>query len=121
MKRAEAAREKLIKELRKALAKVKQLRGFLPICASCKKIRDDTGYWNQVEAYLTSHSDVQFSHSICPECAKKLHPEHDDVMYPEERGARNAEGGAEREMKNEGLTRISERGTGNGMQKEESS
>ncbi len=91
-KRQEKEREKLIQELQKALSEVRKLSGMLPICASCKKIRDDQGYWNQVEAYLTSHSDVQFSHSICPECARKLYPEYYDVMYPEERGSRNAEG-----------------------------
>jgi hypothetical protein len=57
--------------------KVATLSGFLPICAACKKIRDDKGYWNQVEAYLTKHSDVQFSHGICPDCARKLYPELD--------------------------------------------
>jgi len=81
-KRAEKEREKLIQELQKALSEVRKLSGMLPICASCKKIRDDQGYWNQVEAYLTSHSDVQFSHSICPECARKLYPEYYDVMFP---------------------------------------
>jgi len=81
-KRQEKEREKLIQELQKALSEVRKLRGMLPICASCKKIRDDQGYWNQVEAYLTRHSDVQFSHSICPECARKLYPEYYDVMFP---------------------------------------
>lgn len=65
----------LIDELRKTLAEVKQLRGFLPICASCKKIRDDKGYWNQLETYISAHSEVQFSHGICPDCVKKLYPE----------------------------------------------
>jgi hypothetical protein len=62
-------------DLRDALAKVKTLSGFLPICASCKKIRDDNGYWNQIEAYLSAHSEVEFSHSLCPECARKLFPD----------------------------------------------
>lgn len=62
-------------KLTKALAEVKQLSGFLPICASCKKIRDDKGYWNQIESYISQHSEAEFSHSICPECAKKLYPE----------------------------------------------
>ncbi|MEW6670118.1 MAG: PAS domain S-box protein [Thermodesulfobacteriota bacterium] len=70
----EKEREKLLGELQKALAEVKQLSGFLPICASCKKIRDDNGYWNQIEAYIRAHSNAQFSHSICPACAKKLYP-----------------------------------------------
>ena len=61
--------------LQKALAKVKILRGLLPICSNCKKIRDDKGYWNQIEAYIRDHSEADFSHGICPECAKKLYPE----------------------------------------------
>jgi hypothetical protein len=61
-------------DLTEALAQVKQLSGFLPICASCKKIRDDQGYWRQVEEYIRDHSEAEFSHSICPECAKKLYP-----------------------------------------------
>jgi PAS domain-containing protein len=68
-------REKLILELQEALAKVKTLTGFIPICASCKKIRDDKGFWNQIEAYLSAHSELEFSHSLCPECAHKLYPE----------------------------------------------
>ncbi|MGD0726837.1 MAG: substrate-binding domain-containing protein [Spirochaetia bacterium] len=55
--------------------KVKTLSGFLPICSSCKKIRDDKGYWNQVEAYISAHSEVEFSHSLCPECLKRLYPD----------------------------------------------
>ena len=68
-------RERLIGELQEALAKVKTLSGFIPICASCKKIRDDKGFWNQLEAYLSEHSEIEFSHSICPDCARKLFPE----------------------------------------------
>jgi PAS domain S-box-containing protein len=68
-------KEQLLIELKEALSKVKTLSGFLPICASCKKIRDDKGYWNQIETYISKHSDVDFSHSICPDCAKKLYPE----------------------------------------------
>ena len=64
-------RESLIAELQDALAKVKQLSGMLPICASCKKIRDDKGYWNQIESYIAKHSGVLFSHGLCPGCAKK--------------------------------------------------
>jgi hypothetical protein len=60
-------------ELQKALADLKTLSGLLPICASCKKIRDDNGYWNQIEAYIRDHSEAEFSHSICPECAEKLY------------------------------------------------
>ena len=55
--------------------KLRYLAGLLPICASCKKIRDDKGYWSQIESYIQNHSEAEFSHSICPECAKKLYPE----------------------------------------------
>ncbi len=74
-KLAEEERENLISELREALATVKTLKGLLPICASCKKIRDDKGYWNQIEEYVRRHSDAEFSHGICPDCAKRLYPE----------------------------------------------
>ncbi|MGV1099496.1 PAS domain-containing protein [Thiovibrio sp. JS02] len=73
-KKAQQERESLIVELREALDNVKTLSGFLPICASCKRIRDDKGYWNQIEAYIRDHSEAQFSHGICPECVKKLYP-----------------------------------------------
>lgn len=65
---------KTIESLQVALKKVKLLSGFLPICSSCKKIRDDKGYWNQIELYIRDHSEAEFSHSICPECAEKLFP-----------------------------------------------
>ena len=74
-KYAEKEKEKLILDLKKALSDVKQLSGLLPICASCKNIRDDKGYWKQIEGYISDHSDAEFSHSICPECAIKLYPE----------------------------------------------
>ncbi|MCE9616274.1 MAG: response regulator [Lentisphaerae bacterium] len=64
----ERERELLIHQLREALAHVKTLTGLFPICASCKKIRNDEGYWEKVEAYLTAHTDAHFSHGICPEC-----------------------------------------------------
>lgn len=70
-RKSEAEREKLIAELRDALANVKQLSGMLPICSSCKKIKDDRGYWEDVASYITMHSDALFSHSYCPECAEK--------------------------------------------------
>ena len=60
-----------MRELEDALAKVKTLSGMLPICASCKKIRDDKGYWMQIESYVRDHSEAEFSHGVCPECAKK--------------------------------------------------
>jgi len=64
----------LIGQLRKALTQVKTLHGLLPICAACKSIRDDQGYWHQIEAYITAHADVNFSHGLCKACAKKLYP-----------------------------------------------
>ncbi|MFC1816367.1 PAS domain-containing protein [Thermodesulfobacteriota bacterium] len=76
-KLAEKEREKLINDLRVALTEVKTLRGFLPICSHCKNIRDDTGYWHQIESYIHKHSDAEFSHGICPECAKKYYPDID--------------------------------------------
>ena len=63
-------------ELELALEKVKLLSGLLPICAQCKKVRDDGGYWNDVESFITEHSEAQFSHGICPECAIKIYPEY---------------------------------------------
>ena len=74
-KEVEKEREKLIGELQDALAQVKTLRGLLPICANCKKIRDEKGYWNQIESYISQHSEADFSHGICPDCLKKLYPE----------------------------------------------
>ncbi|MFH0975961.1 MAG: hypothetical protein V1874_09285 [Spirochaetota bacterium] len=64
------------KELEHALSEVKQLSGLLPICASCKKIRDDSGYWQQLESYFHDHSQVEFTHGLCPDCAAKLYPEY---------------------------------------------
>ena len=75
LKKAESEKEKLITELQEALDKVKLLGGFLPICASCKKIRNDQGYWQQIEMYIRENSEAEFSHSICPDCAKQLYPE----------------------------------------------
>jgi PAS domain S-box-containing protein len=74
-KAAEAEREGLIAELRQALAKVKRLSGLIPICSSCKSIRNDQGYWERLEAYLKEHSEADFSHGICPACARRLYPE----------------------------------------------
>ncbi|MGH9788745.1 MAG: PAS domain S-box protein [Candidatus Acidiferrales bacterium] len=82
-RRAEEERENLLRELQEALANIKTLSGLLPICASCKKVRDDGGYWSQIESYISAHSDAQFSHGICPECAKQLYPEHYHKMFPE--------------------------------------
>lgn len=74
---AETQREKVIQELKKALSEVKRLSGLLPICAHCKKIRDDKGYWNKIESYIQQHSDAAFSHSICRDCARKYYPDFD--------------------------------------------
>ena len=73
-KRLEQERERLIANLEDALANVKSLRGLVPICSSCKKIRDDRGYWNYLEQYLMEHSDVVISHGLCPDCAQRLYP-----------------------------------------------
>ena len=72
---AEVEREHLIFELQDALAKVKTLGGLLPICAACKKIRDDNGYWKQIEEFIRTHSDAEFTHSFCPDCMRNLYPE----------------------------------------------
>ncbi len=74
-KKAEEERERLVAELQGSLARIKTLSGLLPICASCKKIRDDQGYWSQVEHYLSEHTAATFSHGLCPECLRKLFPE----------------------------------------------
>lgn len=71
-KQDEAEREQLIAGLREALAKVRTLQGLIPICASCKKIRDDHGYWRQLESYLREHSGAEFSHGLCPDCAEEV-------------------------------------------------
>ena len=70
-----------VQALQSSLDKVKLLNGLLPICMSCKKIRDDKGYWNQLEAYIRDHSEAEFSHSFCPDCVKKLYP---DLVQSEE-------------------------------------
>ena len=62
-------------QLNDSLSKVKKLSGLLPICASCKKIRDDQGYWKQIESYIRDHSEADFSHGICPECVEKIYGE----------------------------------------------
>jgi PAS domain S-box-containing protein len=77
-KQMDEEREKIIKELRDAVAKVKTLSGLIPICASCKKIRDDNGYWKQIETYIRDNSEADFTHGICPECEKRLYPELQD-------------------------------------------
>lgn len=81
-KQSQAEREKLIRELQQALAEVKTLSGLLPICAKCKKIRDDKGYWNVLESYLSTHSGAQFSHGYCPECYATALRELDAMRPP---------------------------------------
>jgi hypothetical protein len=75
LKQSEEALRKERDMLRQSIEKITVLSGLLPMCASCKKIRDDKGYWSQVETYITRHSDARFSHGLCPECAKRLYPE----------------------------------------------
>jgi hypothetical protein len=75
-KAAERARDETIGELRKALSEVRTLRGMLPICSHCKRIRDDKGYWSAIEKYLTEHTNAELTHGICPDCAQKLYPEY---------------------------------------------
>jgi hypothetical protein len=75
--RTDQERLVLIDELQQALSEVKKLEGFIPICSNCKKIRDDQGYWQQVEQYVSERSSAQFSHGICPDCIKILYPDYD--------------------------------------------
>lgn len=74
-KLVEKDRERLIRELQDALSKIKTLGGLIPICASCRRVRDDKGYWSQIEAYIRDHSEVDFSHGLCPDCAKNYYAE----------------------------------------------
>lgn len=74
-KRMEVERDRLIQELTQALGEVKALSGLLPICSSCKKVRDDSGYWNQIEAYLCEHTDATFTHGLCPDCTAAFRQE----------------------------------------------
>ncbi len=80
LKQAHDNQARLIEELQQALADVKRLKGLLPICAHCKKVRNDTGYWQQVETYIESHSEAQFSHGICPDCVQKYYAEYADRL-----------------------------------------
>ncbi|MDH3454351.1 MAG: response regulator [Desulfuromonadales bacterium] len=75
-------RDTLIDKLQDALSKVKTLSGLVPICAACKSVRDDKGYWEQIESFIRNHSEAEFTHLVCPTCAKKLYPEID--LYPDE-------------------------------------
>jgi len=89
-RRFDEERERLIVDLREALASVRTLRGMLPICAACKKIRDDQGYWQAVERYISEHSEAEFSHGLCPDCMKKLYPE----FYEEEESVASGSNGS---------------------------
>jgi CheY-like chemotaxis protein len=82
-RRVEADRQRLIVELQAALAQVKTLSGLLPICAWCKKTRDDAGYWRDIESYIAAHSQAQFSHSICPDCQREHFPEANQMLSQE--------------------------------------
>ena len=88
-KKAQEDREKLIKELEDALENVKTLSGLLPICSKCKKIRDDKGYWNNLEAYIESHSDVLFSHGLCSECSDELYGDQEWYIKSKKRRSKN--------------------------------
>jgi PAS domain-containing protein len=74
-------RDKLIGRLQQAMAEIRTLSGLIPICANCKKIRDDDGFWHQVEEYISRHSLAEFSHGICPECVRKLYPDYYDARF----------------------------------------
>jgi PleD family two-component response regulator len=69
-----------VRELEEALAQIKTLRGLLPICAKCKKVRDDQGYWQDVDLYIRNHTDVDISHGICPDCFRELYPDYADIV-----------------------------------------
>ena len=75
MQRLKTRARELEAGIREAMSNIRVLRGLFPICASCKKIRDDQGYWKQIESYIHEHSEAEFSHSICPECMKRLYPD----------------------------------------------
>jgi len=81
-RQTEAHRNQLLKELQEAMGNIKVLSGLLPICASCKKIRDDKGYWNTLETYISEHSEADFSHGICHDCARRLYPGWDEFDKP---------------------------------------
>jgi len=80
--RSEKEKERLIQELKTSLEQVQTLRGLLPICAKCKKIRDDEGYWQRLESYIKKHSPgVDFTHGLCPDCVKEIYPD----LYPDKK------------------------------------
>jgi len=75
LREKEREQEELVSQLKEALAEIKTLKGFIPICALCKKIRDDEGYWDQLEVYISKHTDAKFTHGLCPECVEKYRAE----------------------------------------------
>lgn len=83
LKRQRDVLEQRTIELEKALAEIKVLKGIIPICAQCKKIRNDQGYWQQLEVFISDHSEAEFSHGICPDCMKELYPQQYAKLYPE--------------------------------------
>lgn len=79
---ARIALNEKVEELELALKEVRTLKGIVPICASCKNVRDDQGYWNRVETYLNEHTEAEFSHAVCPDCMKRLYPQFKDDEAP---------------------------------------
>jgi len=79
LREKEREQEELVSQLKEALAEIKTLKGFIPICASCKKIRDDEGYWDQLEVYISKHTDAKLTHGLCPECVEKYRAEMKDL------------------------------------------
>jgi hypothetical protein len=86
-KKVESDRISLITDLRRALDEVETLRGLLPICASCKKIRDDKGYWSHIEVYISKHTLADFTHTMCPDCIKKYYPDYWEKIQKQKRDA----------------------------------
>jgi PAS domain-containing protein len=85
-KRLEAEREILIRDLQEALAKIKTLKGLIPVCAWCRKVRDDKGYWEELEHYIRNHTDADFTHGICPECLEEVSGERYEDFKEKEKG-----------------------------------
>ncbi len=89
IRRQQEEKDQLIKQLQEALDQVKTLKGIVPICACCKKIRDDRGYWQQVETYIQNHSDAEFSHGVCPDCLRKYYPEQAEKILKDFENGKN--------------------------------
>lgn len=102
LRQAEAHKARLQREVAEAVANMKLLRGMLPICASCKRVREDSGYWQQIETYIRDHSDTEFTHGLCPECIRRLYPVGVDAAAPEpsaDRATENPEPPAELDLR----------------------